>query len=62
MKKLYWQLSDNGDVSKVVMDLSGAFEWIKNDDCIDESSNVEYTLTPIWMTDEEYEALPEANL
>lgn len=60
-KKLYFKLSDGGDVSGVVMELSGALEWIKNDEIV-EGDEVEYTLIPIWLTDAEYEALHEADI
>lgn len=63
-KKLYYQLSDTHDVSMIVMDLSGCMEWIKSDmDGVSEedSKEFEYTLTPIFLTDEEFENLPEAN-
>lgn len=60
-KKLYFELSDGGDVSRVVMELSGAFEWIKNDE-LEEGTEVEYTLTPVWYTDEEFANLPEASV
>lgn len=49
-KKLYYQLSDGADASNIVMELSGAMEWIKNDG-IKEGDEVEYTLIPIWLTD-----------
>jgi hypothetical protein len=63
-KKLYYQLSDNCDVSKIVMELSGTMEWIKNDEdnvSADDDPR-EYTITPIWLTDEEFSKLPEADL
>lgn len=60
-KKLYFKLSDNGDVSGIVMDLSDVMEWIKNDE-FDEGDQVEYTLIPVWLTDDEFENLPEANI
>lgn len=60
-KKLYYQLSDGADASNIVMELSGAMEWIKNDE-IKEGDEVEYTLIPIWLTDEEYDNLPDADV
>lgn len=57
-KKLYWQL-DYGE-GKITMQLDGAFEWIKNDDCVDEDT--EYILTPIWLTETEFDNLPEADI
>ena len=63
-KKLYFQFSDGGNISKVVMPLDGCLEWIKVDECErkdeDELVDIQYTLTPILLTDEEYENLPEA--
>jgi hypothetical protein len=46
-KKLYYQLSDNCDVSKIVMQLSGTMEWIKNDEynVSADDDQREYTIT-----------------
>lgn len=66
-KKLYYQLSDGADVSKVVMELSGAMTWIE-EGMKDYSADTpkdelpEWTLEPIWLTDEEYEEMPEAEI
>jgi hypothetical protein len=62
--KLYYQFSDNADVSNIVMPLEDCIEWIKSDmEGLDENSkDIEYTITPIWMTEKEYEKLPEACL
>jgi hypothetical protein len=60
-KKLYFKLSDNGDVSNVVLALDGCMEWIKNDEFL-EGDDVEYTLVPVWMTEEEFDNLPEAEI
>ena len=67
MKKLYFQLSDGIDIVKVVQELSGAMTWIEEDmkeysELTDDIELPVYTLEPIWLTDEEYENLPEANL
>ncbi len=63
-RKLFYEFSDGADVSKVVMELSGLMEWIKADE--DEVSEVDderfYTIVPIWLTDEEFSNLPEANI
>lgn len=65
-KRLYYTLSDR-DGEGGTMELSGCMEWIRGDmasnyigseNCLPEDLP-EYTLTPVWMTDEEYEALPE---
>lgn len=64
-KKLYYQLSDNADVSKIVMGLSGAMTWIEEDmkefpEGTSEDEMPEYTITPLWLTDEEFDNLPES--
>lgn len=61
-KKLYYQLSDNADTSHVTMALSGCMSWIDGDmDGVSEedSKEFEYTITPIWMTEDEFNNLPE---
>lgn len=60
-KKLYFKLSDSYDASGIVMKLSGCMEWIENDELSEQNTN-EYTLTPIWLTDDEFDNLPEANV
>jgi hypothetical protein len=62
-KKLYYQLSDGGDYSGVTMELSGIMSWIEGDqeNCAEGNEDMlEYTITPIWLTDEEFNNLPEA--
>ncbi len=61
-KKLYYQLSDNADVSKIVMELSGCMTRIEEDlkEVPEEDvKEFEYTITPIFLTDEEFANLPE---
>lgn len=61
-KKLYFKLSDSLDNEGVIMMLDGAFEWIKGDMAEFKEGDdplPEYTLEPIWMTDEEFEKLSE---
>jgi hypothetical protein len=67
MKKLYYQLSDGAEVSKIVMELSGAMTWIEEDmkeypPETPKEDLPEYTITPVWLTDEEFENLPEAEI
>lgn len=61
-KKLYYQFSDNQDVSKVIMSLEDCKNWIESE-MQNSSENddypMEFTITPIWLTDEEIEQLPE---
>ena len=62
-KKVYWLVSSNYDLSNHVPNFETAMELIKGDfDCQDEEGKkeVEYTIKPVWMTEDEYEALPEA--
>lgn len=64
-KKLYYELSDNADVSKIVMELSGCMAWIEGDMAgvtEKDDDEREYTITPVWMTDDEFANLPEACL
>lgn len=66
MKKLYFRL-DNSEGEGGIMELSGCMEWIKGDlaanypdaENMPEDERPEYTLTPVWITDEEYDALPD---
>ena len=64
IKKLYYSLDDGGGEGGI-MELSGCLEWINGDmeanyDGVTNPDELpEYTLTPIWLTDAEYDALPE---
>ena len=67
-KKLYFVVeSSYGDGATA--ELSGCMEWIKGDmeANFENSSRMppddqpQYTLTPKWLTDKEYEDLPEAD-
>lgn len=59
---MYVSFSDGGDVHKLIIKMSGAEAWME----ADEESRSEgeepktYTVTPVWMTPEEFEKLPEA--
>lgn len=66
-KKLYYELSDGADVSGLTMELSGCVTWIEEamkdlSEATPEAEVPEYTLTPVWLTDEEFTNLPEAEL
>ena len=59
-KKLYWLVESNADLSNTVQTLEQARELIQGDfDNEEEKEEVEYTITPTYLTDEEYEALPQ---
>lgn len=62
-KKLYWLVESNGDLS-VTCTADAIKDLIEGDlenTPSDEREDVEYTITPVWLTDEEYENLPEAD-
>lgn len=61
-KKLYYQLSDGADYSGVTMELSGIMAWIDGDKTNYKEGDEmpEYTITPVWMTEEEFDNLHEA--
>lgn len=62
-KKKYFKLtSDARDISGCIFpDLSGATEWIINelDEINETDGDIDYTITVIWMTQEEFENTPE---
>lgn len=69
MKKLYYRLEAD-DYNVIMTDLEGCFAWlttscgdIEKENLFDtkEEDMPEYTITPVWMTDEEYSNLPEAD-
>lgn len=51
----------NEVVSGVIMTLDGCKTWIENDEFTEEDE-VEYTLTPVWLTEEEFKNIPEADI
>lgn len=62
-KKLYWQIEDNGDLSctcsspeECLMILEGEFNSLNDD----EKEEAQYTITPVYLTEKEFENLPEA--
>jgi hypothetical protein len=61
-KKLYYQYSDNSDVEKAIMhNLEDCMNWIDADmEDANPDEDREYTIIPVWLTDEEFESLPEA--
>lgn len=63
MKKKYFKLtSDSRDISGCIFpELSGATAWIEGeqDELNEDDGEVDYTITIIWMTEEEFESIPE---
>ncbi len=62
-KKLYWQLESSLDLSIIVsglpecqMEIESYFYSLSDQ----EKLNIEFTMTPIYLTDSEYAALEEA--
>lgn len=65
IKKLYFRLSDGDDISNVAMELSGAMKMIEEqmkEIAVDEGDDIVYALTPVWLTDEEFDNLPESDM
>lgn len=61
-KTRYWRISSNGELSATVKILEDANTLIEEDFQEydeDDQKNIWYKLKPVWLTDEEYEALPE---
>jgi hypothetical protein len=59
--KLYYKFSDGQHVSEIVMKLSGCIAWMESTEEDPDFPNT-FTLEPVYLTDEEYEKLPEAEL
>lgn len=65
-KQLYWRIESNGDLSVTVEDISQAKVIIEGDfaneseDGQFEIDDLQYTVTPIMLTPEEYDSLAEA--
>lgn len=62
-KKLYWLLESNYDLSITVTDLTQVQIEIQRDfDSLndDEKEDHQYTIDPMYLTDEEYKDLQEA--
>jgi hypothetical protein len=59
-KKLYFKFSDGEDYNNIILELSGCVEWINTDmKSANEGDDREFTLVPVWMTEEEFSNLPE---
>jgi len=60
-KTLVFLVEGISDLSNHVNNLKSAIDLIQGDlDCWKgEEEEMEYTITPVWMTDEEWEALPQ---
>ena len=63
MKKKYFKLtSDARDIHGCIFpDLSGATAWIEGelDEIVEEDGEADYTITIVWMTQEEFENMGE---
>lgn len=61
--KLYWQIESNIDLSVTVPSLMHVQQVIHidfNELNEEEAHDVQYTVTPIWLTNEEYSKMPDA--
>lgn len=64
MKKLFWTVRSNGDMLITVEDLETVRVLIESDIeelTEDEAESYEYTVTPTYMTQEEFDNREEAN-
>jgi len=61
-KKLYYQLEDNDCISCIFPNMEDVKDYIECDMTdMNEDDEVVYTITPVWLTEEEFSQLPEAN-
>lgn len=66
-KTLYWLVESNGDLSVTVKNIVEAKEIIEGDFAYEsedgefEIDDLQYTITPVLLTKEDYENLPETN-
>lgn len=64
-KKIYWVIESTGDLSITVQSLFEAKELIEgefeNEKEHEELESIQYTLSPVEMTEEEFNELPEFN-
>ncbi len=64
-KKLYYEVSDLGYIGQTVEDLESAMALIDADIVYqmedEKEPELQYTITPVWMTEEEFNNLPEFN-
>lgn len=61
-KKLYWLIESNCDLSNTCGDTETCLILLQGDFddlALDWQKEIQYTITPVWYTDEEYAALPE---
>lgn len=59
-KTIYYRVESNGDLSATVNNIETAAELIKGDmESQDDLDDLVYTIMPILLTQEEYDALPE---
>lgn len=60
-KKLYFTIDDGN--ACVTMELSGCMKWIEGYSLTEEDSeDMQFTITPVWMTEQEFENLSEVDL
>jgi len=58
-KKLYWLVESNWELSSTVQNLAQAKDLIEADFETEVGTPIRYSLTPKYLTDKEYENLPE---
>lgn len=62
-KQMYWLVESNGDLSVIIKDIADAAILIENDYKENQEGydveDFQYTVTPVMLTESEYEALGE---
>lgn len=61
-KKLFFQLEDNADFCTIFMTLQDCHDYMDNffkHASPDELADFQFSLTPVFLTQEEFEAMPE---
>lgn len=62
-KEIYYKLSDNADLNGLYLasmrEVSEHIEMDLGDIHLSDIENVQYTITPVYMTKEEFDNLPE---
>jgi hypothetical protein len=61
-KKLYYKFSDGGEYSNVVIDLDDIKSVIQAESIEEGDEDIEYIITPVWLTEDEFMDLAEVNL
>jgi hypothetical protein len=60
MKKRFYEIScEDTGISRLTVDAAGVSEFLESDQPIHSEDCPTYTIVPVYMTQEEFESLPE---